>query len=164
MFGSLNILETSFPTAACVKMAVSEQYDSETTPDSRPPSPLSSDDDTLDLLDSASNALPIKTPPNATNPQLHRENAKRFRTDEDREAKRERRKRKRQNRNPTERTPRMKDYVPQSTLTGIKPHEQFPVVATGFTGARVDAMRAREAWKLEELLDMGFDVFRWDGK
>jgi hypothetical protein len=88
-------------------------------------------------------------------------------TDAAKAKKREKRKLVMGSKPPTERKPRFPRDLdpPQPIPTGIRPLSHFPVVSTGYTGDKdVEPIREKHIWTLEELVEMGLEVFEWDGR
>lgn len=67
---------------------------------------------------------------------------------------------------PTERVPHFpKDLDPQPISSGIKSLSHFPVVSTGYIGDKnVEPILKKHIWTLEMLVEMGLEVFEWDGR
>jgi hypothetical protein len=95
---------------------------------------------------------------------------KRKRTDKDKQANKDRRRRKRESVPPTAKLPSYKDIleklqnIPAFMPTSLAPLDHFPVVSTGYTGDLVEPIRRGGLWNVDELLEMGFEVFEWDGR
>jgi hypothetical protein len=83
----------------------------------------------------------------------------------DKNAARDRRRHRRQEQDPTKCIPRYGDHDPTGSVpTELNPLLDFPVTVPGYIGKQVGAIREREVWTLMELLEMGLEVFEWDGK
>jgi hypothetical protein len=89
---------------------------------------------------------------------------RRTRTPSDKAAKTKRRRASRQNRKPNERQPQSKNWSPKQLPTDIVPREDFSTVSSGFTGKRMGAILEKRVLSLQEVLDKGFELVKWDGK